>query len=56
VAAGYLGNPLHPQSQINRIPLLTQADYAYNPWDTIPRGPSGRLFSASARTPSSGKR
>ena len=28
---GYMGNPLCPQSDINRIPLLTEADYAYNP-------------------------
>ncbi len=28
---GYMGNPLCPQSDVNRIPLLTEADYAYNP-------------------------
>lgn len=33
---GYMGNPLSPQNQINRIPLLTCADYAYNPWDYDP--------------------
>jgi hypothetical protein len=31
VVDGYMGNPLCPQSEINRIPLLTCADYAYNP-------------------------
>jgi beta-N-acetylglucosaminidase len=28
---GYMGNPLCPQSDINRIPLFTEADYSYNP-------------------------
>jgi hypothetical protein len=27
----YMSNPMCPQNQINRIPLLTCADYAYNP-------------------------
>jgi hypothetical protein len=31
VAYGYMSNPLSPQNEINRIPLLTCADYAYNP-------------------------
>ncbi|MCX6922308.1 MAG: beta-N-acetylglucosaminidase domain-containing protein, partial [Verrucomicrobia bacterium] len=31
VIDGYMSNPLCPQNQINRIPLLTCADYAYNP-------------------------
>lgn len=31
VVDGYMSNPLCPQNQINRIPLLTCADYAYNP-------------------------
>jgi len=31
VADGYISNPLCQQNQINRIPLLTCADYAYNP-------------------------
>jgi len=31
VADGYMANPLCPQNEINRIPLLTVADYAYNP-------------------------
>jgi hypothetical protein len=30
-AYGYMSNPLSPQNEINRIPLLTCADYAYNP-------------------------
>ena len=31
VAFGYMSNPHCPQNEINRIPLLTCADYAYNP-------------------------
>lgn len=31
VADGYMSNPLCTQSEINRIPLLTCADYAWNP-------------------------
>ena len=30
-ADGYMSNPMCTQNQINRIPLLTCADYAYNP-------------------------
>jgi hypothetical protein len=31
VAFGYMSNPHSPQNEINRIPLLTCADYAWNP-------------------------
>jgi beta-N-acetylglucosaminidase len=31
VADGYMSNPHSPQNEINRIPLLTCADYAWNP-------------------------
>ncbi len=31
IASGYMSNPHCPQNEINRIPLLTCADYAYNP-------------------------
>jgi beta-N-acetylglucosaminidase len=31
VAYGYMSNPHSPQNEINRIPLLTCADYAWNP-------------------------
>jgi hypothetical protein len=31
VIDGYMSNPLCPQNEINRIPMLTCADYAYNP-------------------------
>lgn len=31
VVDGYLSNPMHPQSRINRLPLATCADYAFSP-------------------------
>ena len=31
VVDGYMSNPHYPQTEINRIPTLTCADYAYNP-------------------------
>jgi hypothetical protein len=31
VIDGYMSNPLCPQNEINRVPMLTCADYAYNP-------------------------
>jgi hypothetical protein len=31
VAFGYMSNPHAPQNEINRLPLLTCADYAWNP-------------------------
>lgn len=31
VVDGYMANPLHTQTEANRIPLLTCADYAWNP-------------------------
>lgn len=31
VVDGYLGNPFHTQNEINRIPMFTCADYAWNP-------------------------
>ncbi len=31
VVDGYMSNPMETQSQINRLPLATCADYAYNP-------------------------
>jgi len=31
VVDGYMGNPMATQNQVNRLPLATCADYAYNP-------------------------
>ena len=36
VVDGYVSNPMATQNQINRIPLATCADYAYNPWEYDP--------------------
>lgn len=36
VVEGYMSNPMSPQSDLNRIPLMTCADYAYNPWGYDP--------------------
>lgn len=35
-AEGYMSNAMCPQNEINRLPLLTIADYAYNPWNYDP--------------------
>jgi hypothetical protein len=32
VAYGYMSNPHSPQNEINRLPLATCADFAWNPW------------------------
>jgi hypothetical protein len=31
VCEGYMSNPMHSQNELNRLPLLTMADFAYNP-------------------------
>jgi hypothetical protein len=31
VCYGYMSNPMHKENELNRIPLATCADYAYNP-------------------------
>lgn len=36
VVDGYMSNPFFTQNQINRVPLFTMADYAYNPLDYDP--------------------
>lgn len=43
-AEGYMSNPLSPQSDLNRLPLLTCADYAYNPWDYNPARAIGQAI------------
>jgi hypothetical protein len=42
VIDGYMSNPLCPQNEINRIPMLTCADYAYNPRAYNPARSIGR--------------
>ena len=44
VADGYMSNPLCTQNQANRIPLLTCADYAYNPWGYDPARSIGQAI------------
>lgn len=44
VADGFMSNPMHTENQINRIPLLTIADYAYNPWDYDPARSIGQAI------------
>jgi len=51
VADGYMCNPLSPQNEINRLPLLTIADYAYNPWGYDPARSIGQAIVHLAETP-----
>jgi len=51
VADGYIFNPHHPQNEINRIPMLTCADYAYNPWAYDPKRSIGQAILHLADTP-----
>ncbi len=48
---GYMGNPLCPQSDINRIPLFTEADYSYNPQAYDPLRSIGQAILHLAESP-----
>ena len=50
VIDGYMGNPHGKQNQINRIPLATCADYAYNPRAYDPSRSIGQAILAVADT------
>lgn len=50
VIDGYMSNPLCTQNQINRLPLLTCADYAYNPWAYDPARSIGQAILHLAET------
>lgn len=50
IAYGYMSNPLSPQNDINRIPLFTSADYAFNPWTYDPFRSIGQAVIHLART------
>jgi len=52
VADGYMSNPLSPQNEINRLPLLTCADYAFNPWKYDPGRSIGQSIMHLAETKS----
>ena len=51
VAYGYMSNPHSPQNEINRIPLLTCADYAFNPRAYDPAHSIGQAIVHLAETP-----
>ena len=50
-AYGYMSNPLCPQNEINRLPLLTCADYAFNPRAYDPARSIGQALLLQAATP-----
>ncbi len=51
VLDGIMSNPLCTQNQINRVPLLTIADYAYNPAAYDPARSIGQSILHNAETP-----
>jgi len=51
VVDGYMSNPLAPQNEINRIPLLTCADYAWNPQAYDPARSIGRAVALQTPDP-----
>lgn len=50
VVDGYMSNPMATQNQINRIPLATCADYAYNPREYDPSRSIGQAICLLAHT------
>lgn len=44
IVDGYMSNPMCKQNQINRISMLTCADYAYNPYDYDPARSVGQAI------------
>ena len=48
---GYLSNPMFEQNEINRVPLLTMADYMLDPWDYDPARSIGQSILHFAHTP-----
>lgn len=50
VIDGYLSNPMASQNQMNRLPLATCADYAYNPWAYDPARSIGQAIWRMSRT------
>ena len=51
VVEGYMSNSMCTQNEANRIPLLTCADYAWNPWDYDPARSIGQAILHLADTP-----
>jgi hypothetical protein len=50
VVDGYMSNSLCPQNEVNRLPMLTCADYAYNPWGYDPGRSIGQSIAHLAGT------
>jgi hyaluronoglucosaminidase len=50
VVDGYISNPLYAQSRVNRIPLYTMADFAYNPRGYDPNRSIGEAIALLADT------
>lgn len=51
VIDGYMSNPMCSQNEINRIPMLTCADYAWNPWAYEPGRSIGQAILHLADAP-----
>ena len=51
VADGFISNPLSPENQANRIPMLTIADYTWNPEAYDPARSIGQSIAHLGRTP-----
>lgn len=51
LADGYMANPLCKENDANRIPLITEADYAYNPTTYEPARSIGQAILQLADTP-----
>ena len=50
VIDGYMSNPMAAQNEINRLPLATCADYAYNPWAYDPGRSIGQAIRRLGKT------
>jgi hypothetical protein len=51
VAEGFMSNPLSPQNHANRIPMLTVADYSWNPEAYDPARSIGQSIAHLASSP-----
>lgn len=51
LAEGYMANPMHRQHQLGLLPLMTAADYAYNPWGYDPGRSIGQAILRLSNAP-----
>jgi hypothetical protein len=51
IVEGYISNPLSPQNDVNRIPMLTVADYLWNPAGYDPARSIGQAIAHLGNTP-----